>query len=671
MEYPSSYQGRPRRKLSPVTAEEAEGEIRMKLLRRDFDPSLPLDKITVASRMQISKIEPLLKLINTEWANTILHVICPSRSGKSSGWCGLKSTRAAEKQCFTRKIFKKQLEELTEMKVISKVQRTPLDGVVVHYFCVPKGSGNLARAITDCRSLNSVTEKPPKFKLVSNEQIFQLLALFESPHLAACDYRHYFYQIEIEASIRKFFSIRLQGGGSYQMNVLPMGFSWSPFVAQGLTLSMIYSARQRWAKEVAQPEIPKDIFEPFVRFVDREGNTVAVCIAIYDNVLIIADSKYTRMQIMHQMTKVHNDVGCVVKGNEKKKMPEDVPSTLPQHQVEMSKKELAEVYHPGWELNEDRVIVDHTGEIVHDYLPYLGVDYTTANNVVRWRHSRENVARWTESFEVMKAELLTCRQVAELVGVLLWDARISGLPLGGIFGSIELLSQVGKTLTESDDWDTPAMIEKEDVEFLWKTFKGFLKESGKEEFKERRTIPNEFEHIEYLAADASKIAGAAVRLTDGEPEVIWRKEWSEREKKRSINWRETITAIEGIRAIVKRHKARNEGSLKIVLAEDNTTAMSAINTLYYPRGEYLCGELFKLYHEMGDSCGVTALYEQTDNQPADLPSREKMECLSPERLAAWKIQCAESKARLKAAIETTLSFKVKRGGHGKRPREME
>ena len=24
------------------------------------------------------------------------------------------------------------------------------------------------------------------------------------------------------------------------MNVLPMGFSWSPFVAQGITLSMIY-----------------------------------------------------------------------------------------------------------------------------------------------------------------------------------------------------------------------------------------------------------------------------------------------------------------------------------------------------------------------------------------------------------------------------------------------
>jgi hypothetical protein len=95
--------------------------------------------------------------------------------------------------------------------------------------------------------------------------------------------------------------------------------------------------------------------------------------------------------------------------------------------------------------------------------------------------------------------------------------------------------------------------------------------------------------------------------------------WLGEDLDRIINWKETLTAIRSIENMLK-DEENYPG--KIWIAEDNTTAVAALNKMYYPGDPFLCGLLLQLFEKLGRGC-IHAEYVNTVIQAADEPSRGK------------------------------------------------
>ena len=98
---------------------------------------------------------------------------------------------------------------------------------VVKAFTVPKASGK-RRLVVDASNVGEAQKDPPHAELVSISQIKDLVANYN--WVVQLDGKSWFYQVPA-ASLRSFFAVRPVLGIHWLM-VLPMGWSWSVWVAQ-------------------------------------------------------------------------------------------------------------------------------------------------------------------------------------------------------------------------------------------------------------------------------------------------------------------------------------------------------------------------------------------------------------------------------------------------------
>ena len=110
------------------------------------------------------------------------------------------------------------------------------------FFKVPKACGTKARAIFNCKAINEACERPPPFELAKVSAILELIG--ESTYFASLDFRHYFYQLGIPSEVKEMFRVGTPSD-RFRLAVLPMGFSWSPFIAQGVTMALLAEAATR------------------------------------------------------------------------------------------------------------------------------------------------------------------------------------------------------------------------------------------------------------------------------------------------------------------------------------------------------------------------------------------------------------------------------------------
>lgn len=130
-----------------------------------------------------------------------------------------------------------------------------------------------------------------------------------------------------------------------------------------------------------------------------------------------------------------------------------------------------------------------------------------------------------------------------------------------------------------------------------------------------------------FACDSSGPRGAGVFLSrNSKGEIMYRLIYNHAwvrgsELEKSINWKETMTVLETI------ERARECGLLDIegliLVAEDNTTAVSALNRLYYPGDPYIGGRFLQLFEFLGSKEQLRAIYVNTKVQAGDEPSRGK------------------------------------------------
>jgi hypothetical protein len=214
------------------------------------------------------------------------------------------------------------------------------------------------------------------------------------------------------------------------------------------------------------------------------------------------------------------------------------------------------------------------------------------------------------------------------------------------------MSKVGKDMASREvlvaGWDSPSCLNKAEVDFLLSEYRKFLDRvhEGKLSACKPRGMRK---NLIFLASDSCEASAAGLWLRENSfVTLVDTSYWSKRppsspeddaeaddtlplpkdfeqrfEHDMSINWKETYVAIRTIRRFLQKAKERGiplDDDLEIVFGEDNTTALAALNNFYFSSDLQLCGELYRLFDELGD-VSLTCFYVPTELMPADEPSR--------------------------------------------------
>ena len=256
-----------------------------------------------------------------------------------------------------------------------------------------------------------------------------------------------------------------------------------------------------------------------------------------------------------------------------------------------------------------------------NHVTYLGIEARQVKGQWEWRHTSDNRIGW----ETTRAEPETWIKLARMLGILTWDWTASGETKGALMELRGLAQRVGvkKPVTKSD-WnqkppETAEGVTPEEWRTLSEKIKGICTEQWGPYHGPKTTS---FQHYIFLASDAMKDKGAAVWLKGGPrstPRVIWDTVF-ENPLQYHINRKETISAIEAVRAAMRRHEARHT---LFIVAVDNATARAVLTAGFAAWDPWLSQQLKELEDQLrARDCAAVYVYIPGARQPADEPSRD-------------------------------------------------
>ena len=352
-----------------------------------------LDPIKVAGAIH-RPCALLSKLPCARWIE-ILADVCEG-AGLSAKCCGPQPN-------YSHGISTADAEELVEWGVLGRVAELPL--CLSTLFQVPK-DGVVDRLIFDCRSVNSWLVKPPTVRLPEVGEILSILRFFPKAAFGTADLRHYFYQIRLLHGDRKLFGVRT-ARGLFNALCLPMGCTWSPWLAQAIIMSMLSVSRYVVDDTDVRAESPP----PFLILRRRvRGPIVAFMMAWIDNIMVVADSVQIRDAIILDIDKNGAALNAKFKRNE-----------------------VGEV----WTRTLNR------GE-------YVGINFELANGKFLWKHCVKTCSRWRVMPQV-RAQM-SVRDVAVIAGRCIWHCTLHNSAVSLFRKVLKLLSEVSEGIVTRADW---------------------------------------------------------------------------------------------------------------------------------------------------------------------------------------------------------------------------
>lgn len=341
----------------------------------------------------------------------------------------------------TNKKWKKHLRQLQSFGILKRTAKSAIK-CFARYFAVPKGSTSKARAIFNGKKMSSFFVTPPTTNLPEVAEVLHMLA--RSSFLVIGDFRHFFHQFGLDELVSNHFGLQ-QGDDIWRYTVLPMGWSWSPRLAQAASTSLLIEAAIRG--KLAKKEDFEDLVNP-PSVVKMRGGSAVVW---YDNVLGAFENADCRDIFYNELTKLCTEVNVQWKD-------------IAKHNRNDMPESLAEKAEPEMPLSPTDPAKNQPDENTKmKKLPeYLGLELANATGKrqhdgshggkLKWRHRLSSTAKWKDLSDI--ATYQTPRAVARAVGVILWDATISLRPLCEEAKALEFLSKVGKTI-RNNKWDEP------------------------------------------------------------------------------------------------------------------------------------------------------------------------------------------------------------------------
>jgi hypothetical protein len=577
---------------------------------------LNLDEINVAGQLAICELMVLATLhIFLPYAVHALRLITDRAYFEKQIQPPKKQSREEMKS--TAEKWREHIESLVQWRVLRYVQC----GAVHYthkYFAIAKSCGKVARAIFNGRSFSNEGALPRSVNLPDVAELMRVLSsAFDGRKYSfmCADWRHWFYQFGLKDDIQAFFGVRMLDV-FLVLRVLPMGWSHSPLIAQSTGWLIILEVLRRCGVDISE-YIGKEQLPPYIHV---EQNDVVLVIALwYDNVgFFCSDDNLTNAFGRH-FTAVCSDFRVAIK-----------------EQHLYSQREM-DIRRRGLEKAEDVSRTDESmGKSDKGGKPpatYLGMeigwsfDIPSKRIVFQWRHSLARRRRWLSQCPLMPC---TCRAIAQLVGIIVWNCHMHLKPLALIRQSIEVLrkaSSIKALRPSSSAWDTVEPALNEDVERLRAEVALICRNSDW-----IYSITPKIHRQIIIASDASSklwgyiIYDACLSVLHQNHDTFSRHLQGDRH----IFVKELLAATLAIEYVCSTY---DEMPLEIVIGIDNTAAAGVLRRLYSST-HYGCEMVDRVVKALGDKHRLRVISLRSEDNPSDPLTR--MRPLCPKRMKVFE-----------------------------------
>lgn len=485
------------------------------------------------------------------------------------GWCGLVDIPKPSSMRQIRSAPQDIIEKLRH-SIIEPSSTTTQGYVLNSMFLVPKNE-TISRVILDCRTLNELCAKPPHVAFAPMTDIFEILRFFNSAYLVTGDFRHWFYQIPLAPALRGLFSFK-DREDIFRLKVWAMGFSWSPFISQSLSMELGRRAIELQSGWFAIPsgeslESPPPFWIISIRQTDScslsKNDIIGFLTFWYDNLFACMDSEANQMTMANNM------------------------------------KLTAKGANAEWKLPKGEVATHKDAfTYSHEQVDFLGICFTRGSHADDWlwHHLHDSIESWKK----LSSQTKTWRLAAQLVGIITWDWTVSNTPRGTRKEVFDIARIIGLRRLEGPQWDFKTDSSMGDKQ--WETLLGnFELVIANEDRHQYRRIAANYSRTTYIASDAMKDQGAMVWLDNPTVEkyetirydnasTVPPREVLTRGDDLSINWKETFTAIRALEIASEGLKPFTH----IRIGVDNTSAVSVLTR----RSVLWCEQLDKRIHRL-------------------------------------------------------------------------
>lgn len=439
-----------------------------------------------------------------------------------------------------------ELKDLVLWKILRKLEEDERYTDICKLFKIPKDDA-VSRLIMNAKAGNLRSKPSPPFTLASCEEVRRRISDLGPCHFVSADLRHFFYQIKICRSFQKLLVVLGKDKQEYAPCVLPMGHSWSPFLAQSvgwaIVLLNVKDGTAGDPRDVGDcwVDIPETLPD-FIELKRKSDSSVAGFMTVYyDNVLIACQDRATALEWRQRL--YANAHHCGAKWKKGKK----------------------------W--NEEKMRMEETTPIAGPdrFVNYIGVCYEwTDDCILHWCWPEKERVEF-ENSEVMSEEATewTPRRVSSWIGVRQWKARIANQPFFHINDEMLLLSVI-HSIARSRSWDTELTIS----EFSsMRSVLAAMRDAIVTPQKMERAWEQEERPVIYAVVDAATSTGMAVIWLDnqGRRYADWRDTYTIEERKK----RRAATHVEA-RAIAEAVERTYEHGVTIRIASDCSSALQAI-----------------------------------------------------------------------------------------------
>ncbi len=495
----------------------------------------------------------------------------------------------------------KHLEELARIGMLTPTESAK---AIASYFAVPKGCPKnvkpKARAIFNGKRLSSMMKAPPPINLPSPPEILLHLLLLDNRKkfsILTADWRHFFHQIKLHKDNSDWFCIRL-GRKILRWVTLPMGLSWSPYVAQSISWAMIikmYEECKEWPFALSREALLRQP-PSFLHFANGDG-----FITIYlDNLIVVGTPAV--MKFFTSRKKVLADCNLCI-------------------------KEWTEISDVLWE----------TVPAVFLGMEVWRIRTARGTYWLRWRQSAEKVEKWKDAFIntlwkdsgeknadgtplLNKNFKISYRMMMRLCSRILWRQALSLLPLCDFADIINIMRQRSKDKHRGrHNWDSSFEMSAEEHEILCHHFHDInINKPFEQECQDIKKIRKQI----FCCSDASSKGWGYVVYKDGEAVAnesgIGSGVWT-REQNYHIFVLEFLAAKKTIEHILSGNVS--EEQLEIVIGIDNTAVAHVLRNRY-TANTFIQNDLAELMMKIRDAnCILRVVNLRSADNVADDPSR--------------------------------------------------
>ena len=397
------------------------------------------------------------------------------------------------------------------------------------FFLVPKADGS-GRAVLDLAAFSKMCFRPPPVNLPGISGLLRRIGRWrwEAGYGYSVDLRHYFFQIPVGAHLANFFTVRCRrsGGPVFQSKVLPMGWSWSPHIAQCLAWGMVLGDLPPSLKAMVKEDQWAGETPPaFVPLYNADGGEVGVIVVWYDNFLVLGEDKEVVEMWKCHIERRAQSCGARWKTPEKKRQ-------------------------------------------VVDTVEFLGLRFRHSEGGWKWQHA--DTVKWERDIP----ERASRRFYARIVGVIMWDATVSGRGAGADQDCVDVLRKVSIGITSRRAWGDDFKITQVEAAALQRKMDSIHAVDVEGNTAWYQGAETGGKGFVWVASDASDSTMAVVHLSETGASLPMAP-WAEPPKARHIYYKE----MEAARAAVEWACGKFPGHV-VVLATDNMAVFWAIKRGY-------------------------------------------------------------------------------------------